>query len=209
MKRSSKKSSETIPRTRNDYPKFDSEVKHCIKQLEQSGDDGNTRVIGYTPEDAWNPTMQAITEVRRIHPTSPIICVSIGVGLQEPKPPSKVSPKWFSFLSGLSGPRFAGSLTRSKGPDVVGDYCRSHLVGSDKVHQAVVVELDGIVGQVKYGQVKYYRFNVMKDLSEIGLGDLSKVGDISDLTESYMEQGESIEMTVRVSTSLEGTEGTV
>jgi hypothetical protein len=128
-----------------------------------------------------NPTAQAITEAQKLWPERAIGCLlSIGTGLENAIQLSdwsgSESYSWFVDALAPKG---------SYGLDVVANYCVDSLTSCEKIHHDVCSELPGriVVDQ------NYFRWNVPRVLSAIGVEEWKKIVDVVELTNEYMKQG--------------------
>lgn len=129
----------------------------------------------------WNNlTVEAIAEVHRIWPDRPIGCLlSIGTGLEKAKKLSDGSSESYSWLLSKLVPKTSFKLD-------VARYCVDCLTSCERSHHDACSKFpDRIVFDKNY-----FRFNVNQGLSEIGLEEWEKIGDVIDLTERYMDHGD-------------------
>ena len=129
----------------------------------------------------WNnPTIEAIVEAHRIWPNRPIGCLlSIGTGLEKAKKLSNGSSEPYSWLLSKLVPKKSFKLDVAK-------YCVDCLTSCEKSHHDACSKFpDRIIVNANY-----FRFNVPQGLSEIGLEEWDKIGDVVDLTETYMDHGD-------------------
>lgn len=151
-----------------------------------------------------NPSQIALTEADRIWPTSTLFClVSIGTG----------KPKATSFMkSGIADsdiqgqqsilrqvistiPRIATYIpgwesARNLPPGVhaiikIAGALAEIATGSEEVHQQIERDSHSM-GRAK--RFPYFRFNVERNLGDIGLEDWSKEEEIAAYTSTYMEE---------------------
>jgi Patatin-like phospholipase len=134
------------------------------------------RVIYGDGGTGWNnPTAEAIAEAHNIWPNRPIGCLlSLGTGLEA--------------AIQLNDPR---SLLRRLAPQAafqleVAKYCIASLTSCEKTHRDVAEKYPDRVVPGK----NYFRLNVPQGMSNIGLEEWRKIGDILALTEDYMDHGE-------------------
>jgi Patatin-like phospholipase len=133
----------------------------------------------------WNnPTAEAIAEAYKIWPTRPIGCLlSIGTGLEK--------SIQLNYTEDASSEGVAKRLLQALAPMgsfhiEVAKYCVASLTSCEKIHRDVSEQFrDRVVAHVNY-----FRLDVPQGLSDIGLEEYKKVGDIIALTASYMEHGE-------------------
>jgi hypothetical protein len=129
----------------------------------------------------WNnPTVEAIAEVRKIWPDRPIGCLlSIGTGLEKVKKLGDGASESYSWLLSKLAPKKSFKLDVTR-------YCVDCLTSCEKSHHDACSKFsDRIVVDENY-----FRFNVPQGLSEIGLEEWEKIGDVVDLTETYMDHGD-------------------
>jgi Patatin-like phospholipase len=136
----------------------------------------------------WNnPTAEAIAEAGSIWPNRPIGCLlSLGTGLEEA---IQLGDGNDQLSQG-----FSRSLLQKLAPQVsfqlqVAKYCVASLTGCEKTHRDVSEKWPERV----FPNVNYFRFNVPQGMSQIGLEEWKKIGDIVALTEDYMEHGENLD----------------
>ena len=140
-------------------------------------------IHGSLYEDAgtgWNnPTIEAIAEAHSIWPNRPIGCLlSIGTGLEKSKKLGDGSSEPYSWLLSKLVPKRSFKLD-------VARYCVDCLTSCEKSHHDACSKFaDRIVVDANY-----FRFNVPQGLSEIGLEEWEKIGNIVDLTKMYMDHG--------------------
>jgi hypothetical protein len=67
----------------------------------------------------------------------------------------------------------------------VARYCISCLASCEIIHHDVCLKYPDRIKD----EENYFRFNVPQGMSEIGLEEWEKIGDVIDLTETYMEHG--------------------
>jgi len=133
----------------------------------------------------WNnPTAEAIAEAHKIWSTRPIGCLlSIGTGLEK--------SIQLSYAEDGSSEGYRKFLLQKLAPSAsfqleVARYCVASLTSCEKIHRDVSEQFrDRVIPHVNY-----FRFNVPQGLSDTGLDEYKKVGDIIALTENYMEHGE-------------------
>ena len=145
------------------------------------------RINGVTYGDGgtgWNnPTAEAITEAHKIWPNRPIGCLlSIGTGLEKAiqlNHDDESSPEIRTQLLRMLAPRESFQLDVAK-------YCVASLTSCEKIHRDVSSQFPDRIIPYK----NYFRLNVPQGMSEIGLEEWKKIGDIIALTETYMDHGE-------------------
>jgi len=136
----------------------------------------------------WNnPTAEAIAEAHSIWPSRPIGCLlSLGTGLEQAiqlVDGSDELPE--GVLRGLPqklAPQASFQLEVAK-------YCVASLTSCEKIHRDVSEKYPDRV--VPNGN--YFCFNVPQGMSNIGLEEWRKIGDIVSLTEDYMDHGEILD----------------
>jgi len=129
----------------------------------------------------WNnPTVEAIAEVHKIWPKRPIGCLlSIGTGLEKAKKLGDGSNESCSWLLSKLVPKKSFKLDVARNcVDCLTSCEKNHHDACSKFPERIVVDQN------------YFRFNVPQGLSEIGLEEWEKIGDVVDLTEMYMDRGE-------------------
>lgn len=129
--------------------------------------------IKYGYGTGWNnPTAEAIAEAQNIWPNRPIGCLlSLGTGLIQ-----------------LSEGNEEGSWLQKLLPHVsrqreVAKHCVTSLTGCEKVHR----DVSGKYPDRVISGRNYFRLNVSQGMSNIGLEEWKKIGDIPALTEDYMD----------------------
>jgi hypothetical protein len=130
----------------------------------------------------WNnPTNEAIIEAGKMWPNRAIGClVSIGSGLEKPiQLDYKAGKDSRSWLLNKLDPKSSFKLELAK-------YCVDSLTSCEKIHQAVSSNYPDRIAVDR----NYFRWNVPQGLSNIGLEEWMKVGDVVALTDSYMGQGD-------------------
>jgi predicted acylesterase/phospholipase RssA len=140
----------------------------------------------------WNnPTVEAIAEAHKIWPNRPIGCLlSIGTGLEKAIQLSQdheISPECHAQLLRMLAPK---EFFQSE----VAKYYVASLTSCEKVHRDVSSQFPDRIAPYK----NYFRLNVPQGISEIGLEEWKKIGDIIALTESYMEHGEMEEWKITI-----------
>jgi len=136
----------------------------------------------------WNnPTAEAIAEAHSIWPSRPIGCLlSLGTGLEQAiqlidgndELPEGVLRGLLQKLA----PQASFQLEVAK-------YCVASLTSCEKIHRDVSEKYpDRVVPNANY-----FRFNVPQGMSNIGLEEWRKIGDIVSLTEDYMDHGEILD----------------
>jgi hypothetical protein len=131
----------------------------------------------------WNnPTAQAIAEAYKIWSDRQIGCLlSIGTGLEKAiqlGDGSQSSGGSYDWLLERLAPQAPFKLE-------VARYCISCLTNCEIVHHDVCLQYPDRIKD----EENYFRFNVPQGMSEIGLEEWEKIGDIIDLTQMYMEHG--------------------
>jgi Patatin-like phospholipase len=144
----------------------------------------------------WNnPTAEAIAEAHKIWPNRPIGCLlSIGTGLEKAIQLSdgdENSSECSARLLQILAPKASFQLEVAK-------YCVASLTSCEKTHRDVSSQPPDRIVPHK----NYFRFNVPQGMSEIGLEEWKKIGDIIALTESYMDHGEMEEQKLKVANLL-------
>jgi hypothetical protein len=131
----------------------------------------------------WNnPTAQAIAEAHKIWPDRQICCLlSIGTGLEKAiqlSDENQSSTESYDWLLEKLAPQapFKSEVIR---------YCISSLSSCEIVHHDVCLQYPERIKD----EENYFRFNVPQGMSEIGLEEWKKIGDVIALTETYMEHG--------------------
>jgi predicted acylesterase/phospholipase RssA len=132
----------------------------------------------------WNnPTIEAITEAHKIWPNRQIGCLlSIGTGLEKAIQlghEDEISPKLGSRLLAKLAPKASFQLEVVK-------YIAASLTSCEKIHRDVSSQFPDRIAPY----TNYFRLNVPQGISEIGLEEWEKIGDIIALTQNYMEHGE-------------------
>ena len=129
----------------------------------------------------WNnPSIEAIAEVHKIWPNRPIGCLlSIGTGLEKAIQLGDAESPPYSWIFGKLAPKASFKIEVLR-------YCVDSLTSCETIHQDVCSKFPE---RIKVEE-NYFRFNVPQGLSEIGLEEWKKIGDVIDLTEKYMEQGD-------------------
>ena len=129
----------------------------------------------------WNnPIEEAIAEARHIWPKRSIGClVSIGTGLEDAIQLDAKGKR------GLAEKLLKKSLPKISFRKAVAEYCVDSLISCERVHRKVMDDLQGrdIDG-------RYFRFNVNQGMSNIGLQEWERIGDMIAFTNSYMSHGD-------------------
>lgn len=133
----------------------------------------------------WNnPTVEAITEAHKIWPDRQIGCLlSIGTGLEKAIQlghDDEISPEFSTQLLDNLAPKASFQLEVAK-------YIVASLTSCEKIHRDISSQFPDRIAPHK----NYFRLNVPQGISEIGLEEWEKIGDIIALTQNYMEHGET------------------
>lgn len=125
-----------------------------------------------------NPAELAIDEAHDIWPNRPIGClVSIGTGLEDAIQLESESKGFSRKLLSMSSPKTAFNINVAK-------WCVALLTSSHSKH----LQLKERAKRLNI-RGNYFRFDVPRGISMIGLEDWEKLQDIIALTESYMTYG--------------------
>jgi hypothetical protein len=141
-----------------------------------------------------NPSELALQEVERIWPNVRRVClVSIGTGRQkairvietssvptEERPAGLFSRVWNVIPGATTASRIPLGLNTLK---AIADACVKLATSSEGVHQRVYK-------RAKSTPFPYYRFNVERDMDDIGLQEWEKMVEMGQHTARYMQEGE-------------------
>lgn len=129
----------------------------------------------------WNnPTTEAIAEAHALWPGREIGCiVSIGTGLESSNQlgvtqSTSVGSKIFTSLA----PKASFKIQVAK-------YCVASATSCEKIHHDVSTNLPYIIPYENY-----FRFNVPQGMSDIGLEEWKKIGEVVSMTQDYMDKGD-------------------
>jgi hypothetical protein len=131
----------------------------------------------------WNnPTEEAIAEAHTIWPNRPIGClVSLGTGLEKELQLGDDKGRNDSLKRSL----LRKGLPKVSFNIAVAEYFVASLTSCEKTHRKISEHPEklGIAG-------KYFRFNVPQGLSDIGLEEWKKMGDVIASTNKYTSHGD-------------------
>jgi hypothetical protein len=132
----------------------------------------------------WNnPTSEAIAEAYKIWPNRPIGCLlSIGTGLEKAiklSDGNESSSEIYGQLSHMLTLKTSFQLE-------IANYCVASSISCEKIHRDISSQFPDRITSYK----NYFRLNVLQGISDVGLEEWKRVGDIIALTESYMEHEE-------------------
>ena len=137
--------------------------------------------IGYN-----NPTEEAIREAHRIWPNRKIGClVSIGTGLMQPiSGTTRTKEQLGTFAGGVLQrmmPLTAEKLS-------VAEYCTQLATSCQMIHTHVVQNPS--IEKKPQQRPRYYRFNVISGMNDIGIDEANKLNEISQMTDAYVRDPE-------------------
>lgn len=143
----------------------------------------------------WNnPTQEAIAEAHSIWPDRKVRClVSLGTGLERALQLDDMKQSMPILVSEVVKRTDQGMLFNV----AVADYCVECLTSCERTHRRISdsLELLGLAGA-------YFRLNVPQGMSEIGLEEWKKLGDMIALTNDYMNSGDITRMKQRIASLL-------
>jgi patatin-like phospholipase/acyl hydrolase len=144
-----------------------------------------------------NPAEPALEEAQRLWPDSSKCClVSIGTGrlssvkvMEQPSKPNESNGSRFGEW--IPGKQLVGNLTAgAKAVKAIAEACVQLTTNSEPAHQRLFKQSFSRDSGKRF---PYHRFNVERDMQDIGLEEWEKWEEMAAHTAAYMEAGEGIQ----------------